>query len=85
MGAEAVTMFPVSLFLVAAICVIAYAMWEVRQVYKLTATEAAGVGVATLIVILLCLLLLSRACAHRAAAAIVTSKPPLQFALASGG
>ena len=32
------------------------------HVYKLTATEALGVGGATLIVILLCLLLLSKAC-----------------------
>jgi hypothetical protein len=62
----ALTMFPISLFLVAAIFVIGYVMWEVCYVYKLRASEAAGVGAATLIVILLCLLLLSKACAHRA-------------------
>jgi hypothetical protein len=83
MTAEAVTTFPVSLFLVAAIFVIGYAMWEVSYVYKLTASEAAGVSGATLIVILLCLLLLSKACA-RAAATPMTSRPPLQATLALG-
>ena len=60
-------MFPVSLFLAAAIFVIAYVMWEVRYVYKLTLSEAAGVGTATLIVILLALLLFSKSCAHLSA------------------
>jgi hypothetical protein len=59
----AITIFPVGIFLAAALFVIAYVMWETRIVYKLTATEALGVGGATVIVILLCLLLLSKACA----------------------
>ena len=91
-------MFPVSLFLVAAIFVIAYGMWEVRYVYNFTATEVMGVGAAMLVVILLCLLLLSKACAHVALARTnrtmhptagrsqvpltVTSKRPLQSSLA---
>jgi len=62
MLAGAITIFPVGIFLAAALFVIAYVMWETRIVYKLTATEALGVGGATLIVILLCLLLLSKAC-----------------------
>ena len=51
MLAGAITIFPVGIFLAAALFVIAYVMWENRIVYKLTATEALGVGGATLIVI----------------------------------
>ena len=61
-------MFLVSVFLVGAMFVIAYGMWEVRYVYNLTAGQATGVGIAMLIVILLCVLLLFKACAHVALA-----------------
>jgi hypothetical protein len=63
MLAGAKTIFPVVIFLVAALFVFAYVIWETRIVYKLTGSEALGVGGAALIVILLCLLLLSKACA----------------------
>ena len=59
-------MFAVGIFLLAALCVIAYVMWEVRLVYKLTLAEVMGVGVATLIVILFCVLLFAKSCAHAA-------------------
>lgn len=46
-----ITMFPVSLFLFGAVCVVAYALWEVCYIYRLTATEAAAVGAATFILV----------------------------------
>ena len=64
MMSATITILPVGIFLGAVLFVIAYVMWETRIVYKLTASEAAGVGAATLIVILLCILFLSKACAH---------------------
>ena len=64
MMSAAITLPPVGVFLGAALFVIVYVMWETRIVYKLTASEAAGVGAATLIVILLCALFLFKACAH---------------------
>ena len=47
----AITIFPVGIFLAAALFVIAYVMWETHVADKLTATEALGVGGATVIVI----------------------------------
>jgi len=64
MMSAAMTIPPVGVFLGAVLFVIAYVIWETRLVYKLTVSEAAGVGAATSIVILLCLLFLSKACAH---------------------
>jgi hypothetical protein len=53
-------MFGVILFTGGALFVVAYSLWEVRSVSSITASQAAAVGTAALIVLLVFLLILSR-------------------------
>jgi hypothetical protein len=46
-------MFPLIIFVVGAMFVLAYSLWEVRSIWSITIAQAAGVGTAALIVLFL--------------------------------